>query len=243
MAYGTTLRDLLLRLRAECGHALEENLGRATERQYQMILERVQDWLYHDFDWPQLMIRRDIEIAAGQRYYDFPADINFDRITRVDVKFGGVWERVEQGITLQDYTDFDPEQDVRSDPVLKWDYHRSDSDDFITQMEVWPVPGSDFVDETGEFKLKVEGVRVLKRLTLATDRAMLDDMLIVLFAAAEILADQNAPSAQAKLAAAQQHYSRLKGSISHQAAPAFSWLGSGIDKPDRRQRITVVQQR
>jgi hypothetical protein len=32
------------------------------------------------FDWPQLIIDRDITLADGQRYYTYPDDLAFDDI-------------------------------------------------------------------------------------------------------------------------------------------------------------------
>ena len=63
---------------------------------------------------------------------------------------------------------------------------------------------------TGTDSVRVHGIKNLSQFTGEADTADLDDQLIVLYAAAEILARQKQADAQNKIAQAQAHYARLK---------------------------------
>jgi hypothetical protein len=86
--------------------------------------------------------------------------------------------------------------------------------------------------------LQFIGKRKLGNLVANEDTADLDDRLIVLFAAAEILANQKSEDAQAKLSLANERYARLKGRSKGGSRDAI--LGGG--KRDKRilTRATIV---
>ena len=58
--------------------------------------------------------------------------------------------------------------------------------------------------------IKVTGIKNLSNLVADSDTADLDDQLIVLYAAAEVLTRQKQSDANNKLGQAQAHYARLK---------------------------------
>ena len=80
MARGTSLGQLVTDLRAEVGHSLQPNLGKATRDVFINMLQRTQRRLWEDYSWPFLRITLDITINAGQRYYDVPDGLTFERI-------------------------------------------------------------------------------------------------------------------------------------------------------------------
>lgn len=72
-------------------------------------------------------------------------------------------------------------------------------------IEVWPIPS---VPQS----LELAGALPLTRMENDTDTCVIDDLLIVLFCAAEILARSSQGDAQAKITKAQAHLNSLKAS-------------------------------
>lgn len=201
---GVTLGQLLDDLRAEVGHSLQPNLGKSTRDVLINMLQRTQRRLWDDYSWPFLRIRRDINLSAGQRYYDLPTDIVFERIERVEVKHGDVWTKMQYGITGEHYNQHDSDRGVRSSPVRRYDAYENN------QIEMWPIPATNTDTTTLADTVRIHGIRNLTPFVADSDTADLDDQLIVLYAAAEILTRQKQGDAQNKLAQAQAHYARLK---------------------------------
>lgn len=205
MARGTSLVKLLDMLRSEARLSLNPAHNKQTRDQHVMLLQRQQQWLYDNNDWPHLAIERPTNLAAGQRYYAPPADIQIDRISHIEIRWGGDWLPMGTGIGRCEYSAFDSDIDERSWPVQKWAVYEND------QIEVWPIPSDDADATTLEGQLKVYGTRKLRPLVADTDTADLDDWLIVLSAAAEILAASGAKDAQAKLQRAESRRKELLG--------------------------------
>ena len=224
MARGTTLGRLVTMLREECRHATSAALGLNNEPHLKRILARVQETLWTDYVWPHLFVRRDKDLMAGQRYYSFPSDLSFERIEvmKVDVKYAGQWQGVRYGIGDAEYNSRDSDNDERDSPVRAWSHYEDN------QFEVWPIPAAD-----DEQTLRFQGVKKLAPLIANENRADLDDNLIVLFAAAEILAAQKAEDSQAKLTAAQNLYRRLK---QQQSKSTMIVMGGGRD-PNMTPRV------
>lgn len=222
MARGTTLGELILMLRAEIGDATSASLGQNNLPHLQQTLRRTQEFLWQDFSWPHLRVYREEILQAGQRYYSFPADLDFDRVENAQVRYDEDWRPVVYGIEHQHYNAMDPELNDREDPVLRWQAHEGD------QYEVWPLPA------TNGLRLRFEGIKKLAPLLAEQDRAELDDNLIVLFAAAEILSRRQSADAKAKENLATRLYSRLRG---HQTSKTkMIVMGGGFD-PNQRASI------
>ena len=224
MARNTTLQVLLDDLRAEAGHSLSANLGQATEAMMLKLLNRVQRRLWEDFSWPFLHTKKDIVLQAGQRYYNVPSGMTLERIEVASFKYGGAWVRLKYGIDPSHYNQYDSDTGKRSWPIMRYNAY-GDSEG---QIEVWPVPSNNGDATTGEGVVRLKGVLNLKPLSAKTDTADLDDQLIVLFAAGELLARQKSPDAQMKLAQANQHYMRVKGRLSKGEPIVF-----GNEEPDQ----------
>jgi hypothetical protein len=199
MATNTTLTALRDMLRAEIGASASPSMGVNAVQQMNYLLARTQERLWTEFDWPHLIIDRDEDLLAGQRYYDFPADVDQNRIQSVHVKYSNTWRPLNYGIDTRHYNALDPERDMRQDPVQHWKHAENG------QFEVWPVPAS------SEDKVRFRTIKKLRPLVGDTDRCDLDDKLIVLFTAAEMLAHAKAADAGSKLSLANAHYIRLRG--------------------------------
>lgn len=216
-------------LRAECSRSTNVSVGVDDTQTLMTVLQRTQETLYDDFDWPHLRENFPaIVLQAGQRYYDLPSGLNFDRIEDAAIRLSGLPIPFRRGIDFNCYAAFDSDADVRSSPAQRYDIRSVDGKE---QIEVWPVPA----DSSNSMQFK--GIRKLARLVDTDDLADLDDQLIVLFAAYEILLHAEAPDANAKLKAAQARYARLKGR-SAGTRPTYR-LGMGAPTP-KPYRATVV---
>mgnify|MGYP001235675984 CR=1 FL=1 len=207
MARGTTLGELIDDLRAEVGHSVQASLGKAMRDVLIVVLQRTQRRLWNDYSWPFLRVKRDISMATGQRYYSLPADVTFERIERVEFKWGDRWEAMDYGIGTEELNQWDSDRDIRSWPIYRYDAYDNSG---TTQLEVWPVPSTNADASTGSGNVRIHGIRNLGNFISSSDKAELDDQLLVLYAASEILARQKQPDAQAKLSQANAHYMRLK---------------------------------
>jgi len=218
MARGKTLGELVNQLRIAARYDPNPALSQSMVPLFEQTLKDTQERLYDQFDWPFLKVRRDKELSAGQRYYDIPADLNLERVQAVDVKVGNFWQPVERGITLDHYSAIDSDLDARQDPVQRWDAVDTDGQ---LQIEVWPVPLSD-----GGI-LRFSGIRKLRPLVSQGDRADLDDQLIVLYAAGELMGGVKNPEAQLKLSQAKNRLETLQGRVVKTRRKGFVLGGGG----------------
>lgn len=186
-------------LRAEIGASVNPAMGTNAVHQMNLLLSRTQERLWSDFDWPFLMVDRDIQLNAGQRFYSFPSDLDFNRVDSVNVKYSATWRPLEYGVGVEQHNFMDSDNGERQDPTLRWQH------DGENQFEAWPIPAS------GDMVVRFTGIRNLKPLVSDTDICDLDDKLLILFAAAEMLAHNKAADAQSKAALANAHYARLRG--------------------------------
>jgi hypothetical protein len=223
MARGTSLLKLREMLRAEIGAASSVAMGINTENQFDHLLRRTQEILWTEHDWEFAQIDRDEALIAGQRYYAFDDEVDFQRIISAHVKHDGKWKCVDYGIGVAEYNAKDSEIGEVSSPVDRWQHHESN------QFEVWPVPD---VAQSLRFRC----YRKLPALIAPSDQALLDDNLIVLRCAAEYLSRTGSKDAQAKLAQATIHFNRLKGQAtkidganfggSVSPGPGLRWIGN-----------------
>lgn len=215
MARGKQLQELVAMLRAETGRSQNVAVGVSELDNLKSQLRTRQEVLYDEYDWPFLTIERSVTLQAGQRFYDFPTDLNYDRLNCVKFKYGGQFVDVERGIDFDDYSVYDSNADERSSPVVKWDIRDTGSGE---QLEIWPIP-----NEAGT--IHFFGTKALSPLVQDEDRAILDDILIVFFVAAEILARQKSPDAKNKLDLANARLLKLRQNS--QAASKTIQIGLG----------------
>jgi len=208
MARGTTLNSLIEQLRAEAGYSLSVSLGAANRDVLVNLLQRTQRRLWEDFSWPFLRIKSDIAASSALRYYNLPSNIDVDRIERVEFKDGGYWTPLEYGIGPHQLAEHDSDESETGWPVRNWEIYSD------TQFEVWPVPNTNGTPTDLNGYFRIVGTKNLSSLVDGADTADLDDHLLVLFAAAEILARNKGGDADVKFQQAQAHYARIKARIS-----------------------------
>lgn len=204
MSRNNTLNELVEMVRDEC--KLSTNSSRGTDHRNYIVrlIRRHYEQLYDEHDWPFLALKREDagkDIEAGQRYYDFPEQLNLERAHCLWVKWGEQWIELAYGITPGDYSAQDSDSDERADPALKWQIYDEN------QYEIWPLPASDTVGG-----MRFEGTRKATPLVDNEDRCDLDGVLVSLFVAAEILGGNKATEGQSqkKQGAAQDRLITLK---------------------------------
>lgn len=203
MARGKQFTQLIAGVKAELRRNNDPGVRASDLSAIQQAVQRAYEDLYDEYDWPHLRAIFDaVPLSAGQRFYDYPDELDFDRIEQVRVWFNEQPFRVERGIDLDDYATYNSEADTpaRADPVLKWDVR--DVDD-ATQLEVWPIPSSD--DQTIQFI----GIKKFAQLVDDADLCRLDDKLVILRAA--LVLETNEAGVREKTAAYQGRLVRLKG--------------------------------
>jgi hypothetical protein len=197
MARGTTLADLLVMVKAECGYNLQ-GVATAQDQELKALLSNMQLWLWSQYQWPFLYTHADVGATAGGRYLNFPAGLSFDYPTEAETKWGDLWYDVAYGIKGEQYEAVDPDRGQFQDPIERWQNYSA------TQFEVWPVPSD-------AQTLRFWGTATLPDLKVDSDVAALDDLLIVLFTAAEKLGRSKQKDAQNKLQRAQALFNKLRG--------------------------------
>lgn len=186
---GKTLAQLIEEVRAESRLSTDQSRGLENREYVSQIVKRNYETLYGDYDWPHLNVHREDcfkETQGGQRYYDWPDKLDIDTITGCFHRYGNVWIPLDYGISLATYNQIDSENDRRADPISRWQIRDAE------QFEVWPIPVTD-----GNL-IGFSGKQKFVPLTKETDRAQIDSVCIVLFAAAEILASNKSADAQDK---------------------------------------------
>ena len=228
MARGKQLTDLVAQLRAETGRTQDVSIGTDEVENLKNLLRRTQEVLYDEYEWPFLRVERSTQLNAGQRYYDFPSDLNYDRLQVVKYKYGNVYTDLCRDITFDDFSQFDSNSDQRSSPALKWDVRNTGSGE---QMEIWPIPNK-------QGSVHFFGTKTLGSLTQDSDRADLDDRLIVLFAAAEMLARQKSKDAQAKAQQADKRLLKLRANS--QSNSRTIKIGQGRKNPRNTTGTQII---
>ena len=202
---GTTLIRLLDLYRAECRLSLNPAHNAHARDSQVSHIQRTQEWLWADYDWPLLRVERFIDVQNGQRYYSPPDDLDIDRIQKVELRHDDVWNCLHAGIDAEHYSAYDSDKDERQWPPQRWRIAEGE------QIELWPVPDSDADPVSLEGRIKLTGIKKLSRLVDDDDRADLDDRLIILYCAAEHLAATGAKDAAFKLQQAQKRLATLRG--------------------------------
>ena len=202
MAAGQTLDQLVTALRAEIGDSTNLSMGSQALPGLQQTLRRVQESYYADFNWPHLRVFREEAMLAGERYYTFNADVDFERIFGAWARDSDAahpnWRPIGYGITPADYNVSNSDAGIMDNFIRKWNHYEGN------QFEVWPVP-----ETSGAVRFRA--MKALSPLVAGTDKCDLDGTLLVLTAAAELLARSKTQDAPIKLQMATSHYNRLKG--------------------------------
>lgn len=192
-------------LKAETGRSV--SVGTQMDSALNTLLSNMQKWLASDYDWPFLNDRWDVAVGPASRIVNVPTtaqvaganiSINFERPVDFEVKWNSAWQPVLYGIDSEEFNYVDSDIGEAQDPVQRWQMSGE------ATFEIWPMP------QTAQ-TCRFSGQRVLGTLAADADKADLDDLLIVLFCAAELLADAKSAKASTVLAKATQRLARLRG--------------------------------
>lgn len=213
MARGTSLAVLRSMLKAEIGDFASANATR--DAQLNALLSNKQKLLATEHYWPFLERHWDVTATANTQYLSLPTTtagdpevvvlaIDLDTLPKVEVLYNNIYQPVINGIGEDEYNTFNFSLGQQSDPILRWRLATNPNEpDDPNQFEVWPVPVT-------EQTLRFTGERAIQALTTDGNTADLDDLLIVLFVAADILARQKQADAQVKFQAAQRRLQWLR---------------------------------
>lgn len=201
MSRGRMLSELISDLRDELRRANHSSASPDDIPSLRRTLNRVMTTLWLAHDWPHLKhVFPAVALAAGQRYYDLPAGLGYERISDARVKIDGMHYPLTRGIDPYDYDLLDPEADERGSPVTKWDIKFTGARE---QIEVWPVP-----DDTTQ-ALQVQGYYTCPNMVNDSDLCPLDSEIVVLLAAVELL-PKDAPDRDTKASQAQERLRMLR---------------------------------
>ena len=177
MAY-RTLGDLRDVLRARLGFGAQGSSGGANQTLLDSLLQNGQVQLYWLQDWRHLTAYEDFTTGVGQTLYDYPADCENDRrILRLEVNYSGQWSQLSEGIS----TSMRSTVSTRSVPCR---YERFD------QIELYPEP------DVATYTVRAWYVKDLQPFVDDSDRATIDDQMILLHAVANGKAHYRQPDAK-----------------------------------------------
>ncbi len=243
MALGTTLADLRAMLKAEIGDFAGTNPVRDAE--LNVLLSNKQKWLATEYDWPFLERRWDASVAPGAQYTTFPTvddlgqttNIDMERMPRVEVLWNTQYQPVSYGIGRDEYNTMNIARGQSSDPILRWRWASPVNEPATpansgtpNKFEVWPVP---VTNQT----IRFTGQRTLQTLASNSDTADLDDMLLVLFVAAERLIRSKQADGKERMELAERRLSWIKRNYPVRSRTRV--LGGGEEEDFKQQRRTV----
>lgn len=204
MARLTPLSTLRTMLKAQLGMSL--TVGTAQDAIYNQLLSDKQKWLAGEYDWPFLEDRFDINIGPNSRYLSFPTlddegdttAMNLERPYKVEVFWNNLWSEVEYGIGSEEFNYLNSDQVGQvQDPIQRWRWSQEG------KFEIWPMNSTATL-------MRFTGQRNLDTLAADSDTADLDDQLIVLAVAAELLQRSKQADAATKQRLFQERLLRVR---------------------------------
>ena len=241
MARGTSLSTLLTMLKAEVGDS--SNTNTAMDATYIQLLSNKQQWLATEYAWPFMEQRWNVSASSGIQFLALPTTtagqpvietvaINLDHKPLVECYFNTVWSDVDYGIGKDEYNTLDFSLGQQSDPIQRWRMaSNSDESNKPNYFEVWPVPVTNQV-------IRFTGQRMPNVLaTPASDKADLDDLLLVYFVAAERLQRTKQGDAQLKLQLGQRRLQMLRQNYPVRSV-SRTMDGQGDSEWKKSRRIT-----
>jgi hypothetical protein len=211
MALRSSLRQVIEMAREEA--RLSTNTSRGTDHlaSVRRKIKRHYEMLADEHDWQHLtLVEADAikALSAGERYYDFPVALNPNKVgDHTYYRMGSTagWIEMDYGIGPDDYSGFDSSAGDRSDPALKW--QMVSTAEGVLQFEVWPVPSDNSA------QIRFTGQRKVRALVDDDSLLDLDDVMISLFVASELLQESKQPDAEAKARAASARLLQQKSSM------------------------------
>lgn len=192
-------------MNAECGEEMDETISTAAVSRNNQLLNNQQAFLANQHTYLRGKTVVQLAGVVGQQYYGLPAGIDFDRVEKpVFTNVANFRYRIAYGIGQEEYNLFRSDLGVRASPVMRWQLLNVPNNGL--QIELWPIPS---VAQNIIFT----GLLPVTHMVLDTDTCVIDDLTLVLFTAAELLARKNQQDAQAKAAKAKAHLEALKGAF------------------------------
>lgn len=198
MPTGVQLVDLITDVRAEAGYSLNEAHGRSQRETIARRLRRKQTTLWNAFDWPMHSYYWDVAVEAGDRYVNYPSEVDQTRVNCIALQWDDRWVPLARGVGLRELNLYNSDNDEQSFPPSCWDhrYQTGLSNGQLGQIEVWPIPNE-------ACTLRVWGHETLPALVADTDRCTLDSDMLILYVAGELLMREDKADAQLKLGEAE----------------------------------------
>lgn len=219
----STLGALKAKLRAELRQSSNPAVAQSADHILVNAIKGAQEWVYSQHNWPHKRTWVDIKLEAGAHLYDWPANMDYDRVERVLTKYGERWQPVELMTDPEVYNAFDTDLGVRQDPVLQ--YRIVDDD----QLEAWPMPASRGI-------LRIVGILRPNELSADDSKCPYDDELITAIAAFRMSAGR--PAEKQLEARAMAIFNRLTSNAS--TAKNFHIGGMPASAPQRRTLVVRV---
>lgn len=227
---GRTFAQLLESVRYETGRSASTTLGQNEAEALKHRINRAYEFFWFDHEWAFLKIMdADKAVTAGVYEIDPPTEIDLERIEKVAVDYGGTWHPLERGIDTELYNIQDSEDNERSEPIERYDIQWTGS---APQIVLWPRPS---VDTTVRF----QGRKAFAKLVNDSDVCLLDDQLIYMHVAAELLAKQESPDAGTMATAAGRRYNVLKYGLTKNRNSKFNLAGKNPQDKSMRGRGDV----
>lgn len=222
--------DILEGLRLESKRSGSTQLGQNEAPALKRMLNRLYEFFWFDYKWPFLKIMdADKAVLAGVYKFDPPTSIDIERIEKVAVRFGDVWMPLERGLTTEMYNALDSEADERSEPATHYDIQWTGS---APQIVIYPRPSRDVT-------VRFQGRKKFVRMVNDSDLCLLDDQILILYGAAELLASAEDPKANAVASAAQKYYNTQKYNWDKNRNSSFSLAGADAIEPSHRGQPEV----
>lgn len=201
MASGTLLPTLRAMVRAEIGETSSTTIATQKDASVNTLLSNAQKLYSTIRDWPFLQAKWDVACAAGSRYKTFPvtdirgtaAALNRERPFNLSVLFNRIYIPLEYGIGNDEFVHRNSDLLEAMDPIQRWRIATNVAESTNTdQFEIWPIPiSAQTVRFTGE--------RQLASLSAETDKADLDDLLLVYSVSLDLLSRNDERQMQSKL--------------------------------------------
>ena len=188
-------------LNGEIDEELDETISAAGIDTKNQKLNNQQAFLGNQHTYLRGKVRVSLPLNIGQQYYNLPAGIDFDHLDKPQyTTVSGFRYEVYFGIDQPEYNVYRSDLGVQATPCLRWDFVNVGG---VLKIEAWPIPST---MQTLEFS----GLLPLTQMVNDTDTCVIDDMALVLFTAAEMLAKAQQADAPAKLAKAQAYLSSIR---------------------------------
>ena len=172
---GAALSTIRTKIKALVGMSLSVNMEDVAA--ITSLTNIVQRELLSRYDWQHL--RKTVDVTASTQYTDRSTGLDWERNVRAWVKDSNHWYQLEYGISQSDYN----RDDEASDPARRWALYDTD------QFEIWPKPQN---AQTIRFRGQV----LVADMVAETDTAVLDDILLSLAVATELLYQYESKFAQ-----------------------------------------------